>query len=82
VTRDEIAARVDELAAEHEGQAFVAAVKELSDGLDRGDRDVLGAVLLERARALEDAVEERMQAKGWIRRTLDVDPRARRGPGR
>jgi hypothetical protein len=60
----------------------VAAVTELSAGLDREERDVLGAVLLERARALEDAVEERAQAKGWIRRTLDVETRARRGVDR
>ena len=82
MTRDEIAARVDALAAEHEGQAFVSAVKELSEWLDEDERDVLGAVLLERARALEDLAEERVRAKGWIRRTLDPNTRAHRDAGR
>jgi hypothetical protein len=71
VTRDEIAARVDELAAEHEGRDFVAAVEELSDGLEQEERDVLGSVLLERANVFENAARERLRAKGWLRRTLD-----------
>jgi hypothetical protein len=76
VRRTQIEARVDEIAASHRGQAFIAAVQELSAGLDQEDRDVLGAVLLERANAFENAAEERAHAKGWFRRTLD--PFARR----
>jgi hypothetical protein len=83
VRREEIAARVDALAREHEGKEFVAAVEELAAVLDQGDRDVLGAILLERAQALENAAVERAEAKGWIRRTFDVDAHlGRRGPGR
>jgi predicted nucleic acid-binding Zn ribbon protein len=76
--RDEIAARVDELAREHEGPAFVAAVEGLSVGLDQESRDLLGAVLMERARALEGAADERARAKGWLRRTLAINTRLHR----
>jgi hypothetical protein len=75
VERDEIATRVDELAREHEGPAFVAAVEELASGLDQEERDVLGAVLFDRSRALQDAAAERRSAKGWIRRTLSLERR-------
>ena len=71
MTRDEIGARVDELAALHNGPEFVAAVEELADGLDQEERDLLGAVLLERASVFESAARERLRAKGWLRRTLD-----------
>jgi hypothetical protein len=76
MTRAQLERRVDELAAAHRGKAFVAAMRELSDGLDQEDRDILGAMLLERAGAFESAAEERAHAKGWFRRTLD--PFARR----
>jgi hypothetical protein len=76
--REEIAARVDELARAHTGPAFVAAVEDLAGGLDPDERDVLGAVLIDRSRALQDAADQRASAKGWIRRTLSVDSRARR----
>jgi hypothetical protein len=78
VRRIDIEARVDELAAVHRGEDFVAAMRELSDGLEQQDRDVLGAVLLERAGALENAAEERARAKGWIRRTFDINARLHR----
>ena len=76
--RTEIEARVDELAAVHRGKDFVAAMRELSDGLEQEERDILGAVLLGRAGALENAVEERARAKGWLRRTFDVNARLHR----
>ena len=71
MTRDEIAARVDELSGAHEGREFVAAVGELAEGLDQEERDILGAVLLERANVFESAARERLRAKGWLRRALD-----------
>ena len=76
--REEIEAHVDELAREHTGARFVAAVQELSAGFDQEERDVLGAVLLERSRAFEGAAAERARTKGWIRRTLDVNGRLHR----
>jgi hypothetical protein len=83
VTREQIELRVDALARAHQGQDFVAAVQVLSAELDQDGRDVLGALLLERAGAFEHAAEERAQAKGWLRRTLDPFSRhpGRRDPG-
>jgi hypothetical protein len=83
MTRAQIEARVDELAAAHRGKRFVAAVRELSTELDQDERDVLGAVLLERAGTFERAAQERARVRGWLRRTLDPFQRVptRRGPG-
>jgi hypothetical protein len=75
--REEITARVDELACDLRGPEFVAAVEELSAELDQDGRDLLGAVLLERAGAFENAVAERAGAKGWLRRRLDPSERRR-----
>ena len=74
---------VDELAAEHSGAAFAEAVRELSETLDEDEREELKAILLVKARVLEDAVSERFEARGWIRRQLGrfgdpPDRRARR----
>jgi hypothetical protein len=71
MTREEIAARVDELASDRRGGEFVAAVEALSAGLSQHERDILGAVLLERAAVFESAARERLRAQGWLRRTLD-----------
>jgi hypothetical protein len=49
-SRRTIAERVDELAAQHEGRAFVEAVERFSVELGEEDRTVLGEVLVERAR--------------------------------
>jgi hypothetical protein len=70
-SRAQIEQRVDELAAERSGQEFADAVAAYAHGLNDGEREVLESILLQRARALEDAVSERFEAKGWIRRTLD-----------
>ena len=77
---EELEARVDALAAEYEGEEFVAAVRELASGLDAEERDVLGAALLRRAGTVEWAIRERYRAKGWWSRTLD--PSQRRPSGR
>lgn len=81
-SRTELELRVDELAAEHAGEAFAAAVRRYSEQLDEDARAELKAILLQRARALEDAVGERFEAKGWLRRTFDrmadVEARSRR----
>lgn len=49
MTRRQIELRVDELAAEHEGEAFVAAVQRYASELDRDERKLLGEVLVDRA---------------------------------
>jgi hypothetical protein len=69
-SRAQIEQRVDELAAERSGQEFADAVAAYAEGLDADEREALEAILLQRARALEDAVSERFEAKGWMRRTF------------
>jgi hypothetical protein len=69
-SRRELEQRVDELAAAYEGEAFADAVRSYSDGLDEEAREELKVILLRRARALEDAVGDRFEAQGWLRRTF------------
>jgi hypothetical protein len=69
-SRVQIEQRVDELAAEHSGQEFADAVTAYAERLDETEREALEAILLQRARALEDAVSDRFEAKGWMRRTF------------
>jgi hypothetical protein len=72
-TKQEIGARVDALAHDHEGDAFVAAMEGLSAELGPDDRQVLQQVLLERAAEEADfqhALRKRALAQGWTRRTL------------
>jgi hypothetical protein len=49
-SRRQIADRIDELASAHEGPAFVAAVEGFASQLDADEREVLGDVLVARAR--------------------------------
>ncbi|MGH3041053.1 MAG: HEAT repeat domain-containing protein [Gaiellaceae bacterium] len=72
-TKQEIGARVDALAHDHEGDAFVAAMERLSAELSPEDRRVLQQVLLERAADEADfqqALRKRALEKSWTRRTL------------
>jgi hypothetical protein len=49
--------------------------------LDGEAREELEAILLQRARALEDAVSDRFEAKGWLRRTFGgISGEAKRRP--
>ena len=69
MTRRELEERVDELAAQHEGQDLVKAVEKLADELSAPERELLAEVLLERGRdhAAEHYAEqtERMRAARW-----------------
>jgi hypothetical protein len=68
VSRRRIELRVDELASEHEGEAFVAAVKRYASGLDEDERRVLGDVLVERAKregGADYAVIRRIDEPRW-----------------
>jgi hypothetical protein len=49
-TRAALEARVDKLAEEHEGDEFVASVRRFSEQLSEDERDLLGRVVLDRAR--------------------------------
>ena len=70
MSRREIELRVDELADAYSGQAFADAISRYADGLDPLSREELQHVLLERARAEDDAIERRFEERGWFRRVL------------
>ncbi len=72
-TKVAISARVDQLAGEHEGDAFVLAVRRFSEQLDAKERNVLQDVLMAKANLrsrIADAAQER-RTNGWLRRMLD-----------
>jgi flagellar biosynthesis regulator FlaF len=71
MNRHQLARRVDELAAEHSGQAFADAITELAATLDEYEKEELQRVLLERAANLDQAVMDRVDARGWFRRQWD-----------
>lgn len=48
-SRQELAARLDEVSEGRSGRELVDAVKRLADGLDEEEREELGRLLLERA---------------------------------
>jgi hypothetical protein len=49
-TRAALEARVDKLASEHEGDEFVESVRRFAEQLSEQERDLLGRVVLDRAR--------------------------------
>jgi hypothetical protein len=53
-SRRQLSERLDELAAEHEGAAFVAAVEGFAAELGEDERALLGEVLVERAKERGD----------------------------
>ena len=69
--RTEIARRVDELAREHSGRAFADAIRDYSATLDDGAQDELKQVLLERSADFDQAIMDRVDARGWFRRQWD-----------
>ncbi len=68
--RAELERRIDELASEHSGQAFAAAVRDYADTLEPTAREELGAVLLERAGGPEQAIRHQHEERSWFRRAL------------
>lgn len=71
LSRRQLEERVDELAAERSGQDFAAAVRELHDELGAEEREALEEIVLARAASLDQAVMERVDARGWFRRQWD-----------
>jgi hypothetical protein len=73
-SKEAIGARVDQLARDHQGDAFVAAVQAFCDELlDDGERTLLQDVLMERAnlrRRIGDAARDRRRSS-WSRRMLE-----------
>jgi hypothetical protein len=71
-TKTAIGARVDQLAGEHQGDAFIAAIRQFSEQLSEKERRVLQDVLMARANLrsrIADAAQER-RTSGWMRRLL------------
>lgn len=64
----EIARRVDELARQHSGRDFADAIRAYSETLDEGEQEALKQVLLSRAANFDQAVMDRVDARGWLRR--------------
>jgi len=71
IGRAELERRVDELAEQHSGRTFADAVKELAAELDTGDTKLLKEILLERGVNFDQAVMDRVDARGWFQRHWD-----------
>lgn len=63
--------RVDELAARYSGEEFATAIKELHHGLDPAGREQLTEILMARAGSVDEALMDRVDARGWLRRQWD-----------
>jgi hypothetical protein len=70
-SRRELEERVDELAANHRGESFAAAIRRLHDELGPSERETLQEIVLARAANLDAAVMDRVDARGWFRRQWD-----------
>ena len=70
-SRRELELRVDELAAQHSGPDFAEAIRVYSETLPASEQEELKQVLLERAANFDQAVMERVDARGWLRRQWD-----------
>ena len=71
MNRHQLERRVDELAGKHSGQAFAEAIQQLAAGLDPAELEELQGILVGRAANLDQAVMERVDARGWLRRQWD-----------
>jgi hypothetical protein len=69
--RADVERRVDELAEQHSGQAFADAIQALAAGLNGDERALLEEVLLERGANFDQAVMDRVDARGWFQRQWD-----------
>jgi hypothetical protein len=69
--RAELERRVDELSQQLSGRAFAKAIQAYFDELDAESRKELRRILVERAANLDQAVMDRVDARGWLRRQWD-----------
>ena len=69
--RPEIVSRVDELGRQHSGRGFAEAVRAYAATLDASGQEELRELLLERAADFDQAIMERVDARGWFRRQWD-----------
>ena len=63
--------RVDDLAERHSGQAFADAIKAFAADLNGDEQELLKEILLERGATFDQAVMDRVDARGWFRRQWD-----------
>ena len=70
-TRAELEQHVDELAQQLSGRDFAKAVQDYFDELDQDSQEELRDILVARAANLDQAVMERVDARGWFRRQWD-----------
>ena len=63
--------RIDELTATHSGRAFADAIRDYSETLDDQEKEQLQQLLVERSVNFDQAVMERVDARGWFRRQWD-----------
>lgn len=71
IDRTELERRVDELARSHSGRDFAEAIRSYSETLDVAAREELKQILLERAADFDQAIMDRVDARGWLRRQWD-----------
>ena len=69
--RPDVARRVDELAEQHSGREFAEAIRVYSATLDEDAQEGLKQILLERAADFDQAIMDRVDARGWFRRQWD-----------
>ena len=69
--RPEVARRVDELARQHSGRDFAEAIRAYSATLGEPAQEELKQILLERAADFDQAIMDRVDARGWFRRQWD-----------
>jgi hypothetical protein len=70
-SRGELERRVDELAQELSGRDFAKAIQDYFDELDPDAQETLREILVQRAANLDQAVMDRVDARGWFRRQWD-----------
>jgi hypothetical protein len=70
-SRRELELRVDELAAEHSGREFAEAIRAYSGTLTEAEQEQLKLILVERAAGFDQAIMDRVDARGWFRRQWD-----------
>lgn len=86
--RADLEQRVDELAELYSGQAFADAIKALAADLNGDEEELLKEILLERGANFDQAVMDRVDARGWLQRQWDKasgsgsdsDPRISKNP--
>ena len=69
--RAELERRVAELSDTHSGRDFADAIKAFAAELDGHDTELLKRILLERGANFDQAVMDRVDARGWFQRQWD-----------